>query len=462
MNLRYSVAPSLIADLGQGIGSRRWFGAVAGLLMLLLLPFGVIHAMSRLSLGSHASTGTETRFARSGLNASPARAAALAAPVGEPAPLRWDGAATLVASGSIKETLRLIGVRAGDAGQADSLIGSAIFPDRPASGTILRYRFASTAPFGERPLARLELRPRLDTKLTIVAHNNGLSIAAQAIALDATPLRIRGTVGSDLAQSALAAGLPREVVPQLVAGVSANGPAGGTLRAGDTFDLVVNFRRAVDGETRAGDLLFAAFSREAKPLVEMLRWGNEGELRTIDRADGAVATGQRWPVQARRTSGFGLRFHPILGYPRLHRGIDFGAPAGTPIHAVSDGVVSFAGRSGGHGNYVCIDHGRRVATCYAHLATIGVFAGAQLRAGATLGTVGSTGLSTGPHLHYEVYRNGRPVDPAREWIAAGGNRSSAELPESLAAGIAILKALDPAVIAAPAMRTASPGPVRSR
>ncbi len=420
-----------MADLGQGIGSGRWFGALALLLVLLSLPFAVLWATRMLNFSNPTLSAAATTIAQARVTVPAAKA---------PQSPNWDGHVTLGASGSIKETLRTTGLRASDAHQADSLITSALFPDRADPATRVSYRFASVAPFGERPLEKLELRPRLDTRLVIIGNGGNLSVVPQAIAVDATPLRVRGTVGSDLALSAVTAGLPREVVPQLVAGLAANPPSGGGVRAGDTFDLVVNFRRAVDGEARAGDLLFAAIAREAKPVAEMLRWGNDSTLRSIDRAGSET----RWPVQGRRTSGFGMRYHPILGYPRLHRGIDFGAPAGTAIYAVAGGTVSFAGRHGGHGNYVCIDHGRGLATCYAHLSRIDVTSGVRLGAGAMLGAVGSTGLSTGPHLHYEVYRDGRPVDPARESIAARGRGRAAELPDSLAAGIAVLRALDPA------------------
>jgi murein DD-endopeptidase MepM/ murein hydrolase activator NlpD len=124
-----------------------------------------------------------------------------------------------------------------------------------------------------------------------------------------------------------------------------------------------------------------------------------------------VSQGMIQPVNGHVTSGYGLRRHPILGYVRMHAGIDFGAPYGSPIFAVSDGIVSFAGRHGGHGNYVRLDHGGGIGTGYGHMSRIAVSPGMRVHAGQVIGYVGSTGLSTGPHLHYELYENGRTVNP---------------------------------------------------
>ena len=111
------------------------------------------------------------------------------------------------------------------------------------------------------------------------------------------------------------------------------------------------------------------------------------------------------------TSGYGMRRHPILGYARMHAGIDFGAAWGSPIFAVSDGVVSYAGRHGGHGNYVRLEHGGGLGTGYGHMSRIAASPGTRVRAGQVIGYVGSTGMSTGPHLHYEVYRGGATINP---------------------------------------------------
>lgn len=117
------------------------------------------------------------------------------------------------------------------------------------------------------------------------------------------------------------------------------------------------------------------------------------------------------PVAGRITSGFGMRRHPILGFMRMHAGIDFGAAYGSPIVAVADGLVSFAGRHGGHGNYVRLEHGGGNGTGYGHMSRIVVSPGTRVRAGQVIGYVGSSGLSTGPHLHFEAYQNGRTVNP---------------------------------------------------
>ncbi len=118
------------------------------------------------------------------------------------------------------------------------------------------------------------------------------------------------------------------------------------------------------------------------------------------------------PCLGEVTSGFGWRMHPILGYQRFHSGIDFGADYGTTINAADSGTVIFAGWYGGYGNAVIIDHGGGITTLYGHISEIYVSEGQAVQRGQAIAAVGSTGLSTGPHLHFEVRQNGDPVDPA--------------------------------------------------
>jgi murein DD-endopeptidase MepM/ murein hydrolase activator NlpD len=122
-----------------------------------------------------------------------------------------------------------------------------------------------------------------------------------------------------------------------------------------------------------------------------------------------------WPVNGAVTSGFGPRTHPIYGGSRMHTGLDISASSGTPIKAAGDGVVVMAGSNGGYGNWTMVDHGGGLATGYAHQSRIGVSVGQRVSTGQVIGYVGSTGASTGPHLHWEVRVNGNPVNPMA-WV----------------------------------------------
>jgi murein DD-endopeptidase MepM/ murein hydrolase activator NlpD len=119
----------------------------------------------------------------------------------------------------------------------------------------------------------------------------------------------------------------------------------------------------------------------------------------------------QWPVNGTITSGFGYRTHPVTGTSRLHAGVDFGAPTGTPIVAAAAGTVVSAGWQGGYGNAVIIDHGGGEATLYGHQSRLAVSSGTRVSRGEVIGYVGSTGLSTGPHLHFELRIDGVPTDP---------------------------------------------------
>jgi len=127
---------------------------------------------------------------------------------------------------------------------------------------------------------------------------------------------------------------------------------------------------------------------------------------------GGVGTGDMmWPVSGPIVSPFGYRIHPILGYRKLHTGIDFGVGYGTPIKAADSGAVIYATWMSGYGNVIIIDHGGGISTLYAHQSSLAVGSGALVSRGQVVGYVGSTGFSTGPHLHFEVRVNGTPVDP---------------------------------------------------
>lgn len=119
-----------------------------------------------------------------------------------------------------------------------------------------------------------------------------------------------------------------------------------------------------------------------------------------------------WPAAGKISSGFGMREHPKYGGRKLHTGIDIMMPKGTALHATADGVVSFAARSGGSGNIVVIEHGHGLTTVYAHNSKNSVKAGQTVKRGDVIAYSGSTGISTGPHLHYEVWRDGQSINPA--------------------------------------------------
>lgn len=184
---------------------------------------------------------------------------------------------------------------------------------------------------------------------------------------------------------------------------------------------IVDLRAEVEAlarEERRIRAIIAARQRAAERELAAQRTSKrtQGGLESgaAPRGDGHVAASQRpgssrarlsWPVRGIVTSGYGMR------WGRLHAGIDIAAPEGTPVAAAADGKVIFTGWAGGYGNLVLIAHGDGIVTAYAHLASIAVGQGAGVARGSVIGTVGSTGHSTGPHLHFEVRVDGTPVDP---------------------------------------------------
>jgi murein DD-endopeptidase MepM/ murein hydrolase activator NlpD len=183
------------------------------------------------------------------------------------------------------------------------------------------------------------------------------------------------------------------------------------LGPGDEIRVLVERALRPDGSVYASDMLAARVTVSGAP-VEAVRFRRGGY---VDRRGRSLRTAfLRAPLNFRRVSSvFGMRYHPILGRWREHRGIDYAAASGTPVRTVGDGVVIFAGWRGSYGNLVEVAHVGGMITRYAHLRGYGrgTRPGARVRVGQTVGYVGSTGLSTGPHLHFEMLLNGRYTDP---------------------------------------------------
>jgi murein DD-endopeptidase MepM/ murein hydrolase activator NlpD len=161
------------------------------------------------------------------------------------------------------------------------------------------------------------------------------------------------------------------------------------------------------------------------------------------KGESVVKSLLRTPIHAARiTSGYGMRKHPIMGFSKMHRGVDFGAAIGTPILAAGDGVVSFRGWKSGYGNYVQIRHNNTYSTAYGHISRFGnIRVGGRVKQGQVIAFVGSTGMSTGPHLHYEVMQNGRQVNPTAQRFNTSQALAGAELQKFKSRQGAILQEL---------------------
>jgi len=181
------------------------------------------------------------------------------------------------------------------------------------------------------------------------------------------------------------------------------------LREGLIHQQAEELKQAAREEAKAAQEL-AALEQASNEVSSFLR---RMEATPAGRARAAIPYhgGFAFPVSGRVTSPFGMRFHPVLHRYKLHTGVDFGVGTGTPIHSAGNGVVVHAGWWGAYGNAVIVDHGGGITTLYGHMSRVSARRGQVVQRGTVLGLVGSTGWSTGPHCHFEVRKNGVPVNP---------------------------------------------------
>lgn len=340
-----------------------------------------------------------------------------------------DLVATLGQGDGFVRVLERAGVAAGEARRAAQLVADVAPLGGIEPGTRMPITLGPRLSHDQaRPLQALEVRARFDLRVQIKRAMDGRMLVTQIpLAIDSSPLRVQGRIGESLYRSARASGAPAKAVEAYIKAIAGKVSLG-SLPADAKFDMIVEQQRAETGEVKFGKLLYIGLERGTRGL-RMIEWNVGGRSDWYD----AAGVGQRRrgfvsPVaNARLSSGFGMRFHPILGYSRFHRGVDYAAVYGTPIRAVTDGYVSFAGRSGGHGNHIRLNHAGALSTGYSHLSRFAVSSGQRVAQGQVIGYVGSTGLSTGPHLHFEVYRNGAPINPRGVAFASTSLLSGREL-----------------------------------
>ncbi len=299
------------------------------------------------------------------------------------------------------------------------------------------FQHAAEDALPEARLMKLEFRVDPENRIVLRRDKSGAFSAEKTpVALTTRMMAISGRINGSLYISAKAVGAPDQIIADLADAFAYDVDFQREIFGGDEFEAIFEVHYDDQGSmVSTGDIVYARLNWRG-------RQKEKGYYRFAAASDGARgdfydASGQgakrllmKTPIDgARLSSGFGSRKHPILGYRRAHKGVDFAASRGTPIKAAGDGVVERADRYGSFGNYVRIRHANGYKTAYAHLKGFarGMRKGKRVRQGDIIGYVGTTGRSTGPHLHYEVHLNGKAVNPQRLKIATSKQLKGAEL-----------------------------------
>ncbi|MFV0933515.1 MULTISPECIES: peptidoglycan DD-metalloendopeptidase family protein [Pseudomonas] len=258
---------------------------------------------------------------------------------------------------------------------------------------------------------------------------------------------VHGVINSSLSQSAARAGLSHSLTMDMASVFGYDVDFAQDIRQGDEFDVIYE-QKVVNGKAvGTGPILSARFTNRGKTYTAV-RYTNKQGNSSYYTADGNSMRKAfiRTPVDfARISSKFSMgRKHPILNKIRAHKGVDYAAPRGTPIKAAGDGKVLLAGRRGGYGNTVILQHGNTYTTLYGHMQGFakGVKTGGTVKQGQVIGYIGTTGLSTGPHLHYEFQVNGVHVDPLGQKVAMADPISKAERARFLAQSQPLMARMD--------------------
>ena len=285
------------------------------------------------------------------------------------------------------------------------------------------------------PLALSEINMEISPgHLVSVSRKADGSFAAREIMAETHSefARATGTISSSLYEAAVAEGVPLDVLTIMVRLFSYDVDFQRDIRSGDSFALMYEQEVTDDGRpVRTRAMHIAEMTLRGKLLKFYAYLHDDGDFGYYNKkGEGVRKALMRTPVNgARLTSSFGSRRHPILGYTRMHKGIDFGAATGTPIMAAGDGVVEKRGRWGSYGNYIRIRHGSNYYTAYGHLSRYArdINIGTRVQQGKIIGYVGATGGATGPHLHYEVLRNNAQVNPMTVKFPASKKLNGAQL-----------------------------------
>jgi murein DD-endopeptidase MepM/ murein hydrolase activator NlpD len=321
---------------------------------------------------------------------------------------------------TIARVLGRLGVVAAEVAEAVAALAGHVHMERLPVGQAITVKMQPADEEGAEPiLLALSIRPEPRRMFVLERDEDGDYTVEEEIFEVAPKLqRAAGEVDGSVIASAEAAGVPRAPLAEMLRAFSWDVNFQHDIKPGDRFEVLIEREWTTDGvPVDAGRVLWAEITTGGGAenySVYRFKPRNGEEFFYNAEGESVVKALLRTPLNMSRISSrFGLRHHPILGFTRLHAGVDFAAPPGTPVLAAGAGRVVMAGFNGGYGRWVEISHDGGLATGYAHLSRIaaGVHSRVRVRQGQVIGFVGSSGLATGPHLHFELHRNGRPVDP---------------------------------------------------
>ena len=282
-------------------------------------------------------------------------------------------------------------------------------------------------------LLSLHFSPTIEQDVTVTRTTDG-GFDAQAVQkkLSVHHHRVGGTIDSSLYLAGMQAGIPADIVVDMIHLFQYKVDFQRDLQPGDKFEVYYDYYYTPEGQpAKTGEISYARITLGGRDIVLYRYQADPNEPADYFDAKGQSAKGMlmKTPVDgARISSGFGSRFHPILGYTRMHKGVDFAVPTGTPVMAAGAGVVTFMGWANGYGNFVKINHSGGLGTAYGHLSRFGpgMHVGSHVRQGEVFAYSGMTGMATGPHVHYEISVNGTQVNPLKVKIADGRILDGAE------------------------------------
>ena len=270
-------------------------------------------------------------------------------------------------------------------------------------------------------------------KEVVITRNDNGSYKSQEIVkkLVKYVVKYSGTIRNGLFSDGVDVGISPNIMISMVNLYSFDVDFQRDIRDGDKFELIYESFYDNDGKRiKDGEILFSSLTLQRRTLdIYMHKIGGVSDYFDI-KGNSVRKSLLRTPINgARISSGFGLRRHPVLGYSKMHKGIDFAAPSGTPIFAAGAGTIDYYARKGGYGNFVRIKHNADYATAYGHASKFvkNLHTGSKVRQGQVVAYVGSTGRSTGPHLHYEILYRGSAINPGKVKTTSGVKLSGKEL-----------------------------------